>query len=540
MTEEDPSRLFPSLWATCPISHAGETSLGQTKTRLNTEGDIGPYLRVANVQDDVLDLAELAEMPFASPEQYLLAAGDTLLCESQSRELVGRAAPYTGEPSPLYYQNHLIRFRAAPGIDNAYALLVFRAYQKNGVFSAIAKGATGLAHLGLSRFRALPFPLPPSAVQREIALRGRGVQDGLDLLKDAMETCVEQLEPLIRDARDIEILGQHRDGWQEAPGSLPWPMLGAGDIVPEDAPIVYGILQPGPDLAGGVPYIRGMDLQEGTILEDQLHRTSRAIAARYERSSLKEGDVLLGIIRHMRVAIVPRSLEGANITQGTARIRPGPGIDPAYLAHWLSSGAAQEWLRSRMRGIDMPGLNLRDVRELPVPVPSYSEQLQIAARLDAVVDRARYLRSSFLGLLAELPSLESDLTASLAYGEQASSIAHEISGPVQAALSQELAQQLAEAEARRAAAPKRKVGRSVKSTATATHDRSVTSGKAILEVLRTAGGRSSPEMLFRDLRLDAVAVDTFYAALRVLRRSGDIVILRPSSSAVVIALAEDE
>ena len=105
--------------------------------------------------------------------------------------------------------------------------------------------------------------------------------------------------------------------------SLPvgWAWATGADVVEPGAEIIYGIIQPGPKLDDGVPYIRGMDIERGRIIVDQLMKTSAEIAQRYSRSSLKAGDVVLGIIRATKVAVIPEALEGANITQGTARFR---------------------------------------------------------------------------------------------------------------------------------------------------------------------------------------------------------------------------
>lgn len=84
----------PNGWILTRIGDAGQVTLGQQKGRASSEQASYPYLRVANVQDDELDLSDLAEMPISDTERYSLASGDVLVCEGQSRELVGRAAIY--------------------------------------------------------------------------------------------------------------------------------------------------------------------------------------------------------------------------------------------------------------------------------------------------------------------------------------------------------------------------------------------------------------------------------------------------------------
>ncbi|NOD62716.1 restriction endonuclease subunit S [Ruegeria sp. HKCCD6109] len=178
----------------------------------------------------------------------------------------------------------------------------------------------------------------------------------------------------------------------DCPHDLPanWVWAVADEIVQPGADVVYGIVQPGPKLSEGVPYVRGMDIVDGVIQTSQLLKTSPEIAKKYERASLKGGDILLGIIRATKVAIVPSSIEGANITQGTARFRPSNVISTEFLAYWLASKTAQSWLHSKYRGIDMPGLNLRDVRQLPVPLAPVEVQREIVRRIEtafAKIDR---------------------------------------------------------------------------------------------------------------------------------------------------------
>ena len=168
-----------------------------------------------------------------------------------------------------------------------------------------------------------------------------------------------------------------------------WAWASGAELVEPGAEIVYGINQPGARLKHGIPYIRGADIRDGKILANQLLRTSHDIAGRHSRSSLAGGDVLLGIIRSTKVAIVPDALAGANITQGTARFRPSSIIRTKYLAIALEAPPTQAWLHQRYRGIDMPGLNLADVRQVPIPLPPLSEQDAIVRRVDSLLAARR-------------------------------------------------------------------------------------------------------------------------------------------------------
>ncbi|AZP19227.1 hypothetical protein EJC51_26060 [Streptomyces aquilus] len=530
---------FPQGWSTCLVGEAGEAIVGQQRTPAAANGpDNRPYLRVANVFDDCLDLEELATMSF-SPEarlRYRLQAGDVLLCEGQSRELVGRCALFNGEVEELYFQNHVIRFRPHEEIHPDFALLVFRAYQYSGIFSALARGTTNIVNLGLKRFRGLPFPVPPLEVQREISERSRQVQDLLDLTTDALQKTSPMVSDLPQKVRDRIILGDTCLDLDTTPELNEGEWRKASEVVGESSPIVYGILQPGPDISGedGVPYIRGQDLREGEILEQQLRRTSPEIAQKYERSALRPGDVLLGIIRHTRVAIVPQELDGAQITQGTARLRPAAEIDSSFLAHWLASGAAQAWLRGRMRGINMPGLNLADVRQLPVPLFSVEKQRELVTLLDDAIAELDLLREKIETGLNRSNMIERALIVSLAYGALAEEISREQPGR---GTSANLVSSLRAKAGNESRESRKKAVVAKKRTPAKANIKVTPSRDRLIEALRAAGTRATPEELYASLALTEQDIDEFYSLLRELETNGLVQVHRPDDTSVFLEVS---
>lgn len=174
-----------------------------------------------------------------------------------------------------------------------------------------------------------------------------------------------------------------------------WATARLEDVVTPDAKILYGILQPGPDVPDGVPYVRPTEMDKDTILLDEIRRTTPAIAAKYKRSVLATGDILLSIVGTIgKVAVVPEELEGGNITQSSVRIRPGKKLDGEFLAWYLRSPSAFKQYDSARLGTAVPRLNVAHVRDLTIPIPSLPEQRWIVSaietqlgRLDAAVAR---------------------------------------------------------------------------------------------------------------------------------------------------------
>ncbi len=181
---------WPSHWKHMTIADAGESRLGLQRSPSRHEGsNMKPYLRVANVFEARIDLADVKEMHFTTDEErrYLLEPGDILLNEGQSPEFLGRPAMWTGQAHEMYFTNSLIRFRARAEVLPEWALLVFRRHMHAGRFRRESRVTTNIAHLALGRFQSVEFPLPPIDEQRLILAE---VERRLSLV-DAAERAIE-------------------------------------------------------------------------------------------------------------------------------------------------------------------------------------------------------------------------------------------------------------------------------------------------------------------------------------------------------------
>ena len=154
------------------------------------------------------------------------------------------------------------------------------------------------------------------------------------------------------------------------------------DLVQDERPITYGILKPGKGVIKGIPVIKVRDYPNGEVIQEKLLKTTKEIEEPYKRSRLKKDDILFSIRGTVgRIAEVPSELEGANITQDTARISLKPGINHVYLRSILESDFFQNQVRVRITGLAVQGINLGELRKLKVPLPSENEQNSIAEKI---------------------------------------------------------------------------------------------------------------------------------------------------------------
>lgn len=285
----------------------------------------------------------------------------------------------------------------------------------------MGSGST-FAELSGARAKTIPIPVAPLAEQRRIVAKVEALLEQVRRAKDRLDRVPLILKRFRQAVLAAACTGQLTEAWRvsnpdrEAPArpaanrvartrrqganiskdgellidempDLPdsWAYWRADEVVDSDTVVTYGIVLPGPEHPGGAPYVRQQDIVDGGILVNELRHTTPAIAAKHARSTLGAGDVLLCIIRNLRVAMVPKGLDGANITQGMVRLRPGQHVRGDFLAAYLACPAAQGWMKARYFGMDMPRINVEDARAIPIALPPIDEQAEIMRRVDALL-----------------------------------------------------------------------------------------------------------------------------------------------------------
>ncbi len=143
------------------------------------------------------------------------------------------------------------------------------------------------------------------------------------------------------------------------------------------ASICYGIVKTGLPQKEGIYAIEVKDIQNGKIDIDSVKKTTPEIESEYKRSRLKTGDIVIAIRGTIgRVAIVPESLNGANITRDVARIRVEDNDIRDYIYYYLTSKVAEDHLRDNNIGQAVKGINIKDLKKLPIFIPENIEEVK--------------------------------------------------------------------------------------------------------------------------------------------------------------------
>ncbi len=394
---------LPKGWALATVHELAETSLGKMlDAKQQTGAHPTPYLRNVNVRWGIFDLSDIAEMDVAPHEleRVLAQPGDVIACEGGEP---GRAAVWRGEPIAI--QKALHRIRPAVGISPDYLAYGFRAAASTKQLDRLFTGTT-IKHLPQEKLRRVQIPVAPTAEQDRIVSAIEEAFSKLDAGEAGLRT-VRQLLKRMRDAilaaavtgrlvpqdpadapaaKLLADLGvEVRDGrgsGSRTPDAWCWATIGG--LVEPRRKVAYGVLQPGPDVEDGVPLVRVTDIGDGSIATDRLKKIAPAIAAKFPRTMLFGGEVLLTVVGTIgRVAVVPASLNGANVARAVAVLPLRTDVVSApWIGHSLGHAPWRRALEAAAHEVARKTLNLEDVRRFVVPVPPLREQARIVAEVE--------------------------------------------------------------------------------------------------------------------------------------------------------------
>jgi type I restriction enzyme S subunit len=223
------------------------------------------------------------------------------------------------------------------------------------------------------------FALPPLEEQRHIIrLLGRA-RECVESVAAAVESSAALYESL-----SLNLLTRRTTSRSDPSEwcAENWPVVPLGELTQQDAPICYGIVQVGEDVADGIPTLAIKNL---TGSFEKVHRTAPTIETGYARSRVSTGDIVVAIKATIGpIERVPRAFNG-NISRDLARIRLNEHLlTPDFFVHLWRSAHFSRYFRSRTVGSTRAELSIAVLRDLLVPVPSLSEQSRVVQALASV------------------------------------------------------------------------------------------------------------------------------------------------------------
>lgn len=142
--------------------------------------------------------------------------------------------------------------------------------------------------------------------------------------------------------------------------------------------ISYGIVQPGQHQDDGIGIIRVNNIQNGKISVADVLKVSHDVESKFSKTRLEGGEVLLTLVGSTGLsAITTKDLHGWNVARAIAVIKPSDEISAEWIHICLQSPYTKYFLDSRANTTVQKTLNLKDVKEIPLPIPPIEERMNL-------------------------------------------------------------------------------------------------------------------------------------------------------------------
>ena len=392
---------LPHEWVVKEIADVAEVIGGSTPSTSDDDywdGGI-PWATPTDITDlsgnKISETADtLTEQGLNSASTHLLPPYSVLMT---SRATIGKCAVNTVEMATNQGFKNLV-----PGDELETWYLHYRMLDTRPFLESLGAGST-FDEVSKSVVESVDIPVPPIEEQRKIASVLYTVDQAIQKTEEIISKRCSVKQGLMQDIfrYGVDSNGELRQSDEDEPyrdtkyGSAPkgWNIKPLDSIIPDDAPVTYGIVKPGDHYPGGVPVVKVENIMDGTIDQEDLLHTDPEIHEQYKRAELKEGDLLFTIRGTVgRMAFVPEELEGGNLTQDTARIRVD-GANPRFVRYYLETATPNNYFERHTKGQAVQGINLEDLREVPVHLPSKEEQTRIVEILDSHTEQIQTERN---------------------------------------------------------------------------------------------------------------------------------------------------
>ncbi|MBS3952338.1 MAG: hypothetical protein KGZ88_05260 [Methylomicrobium sp.] len=142
-------------------------------------------------------------------------------------------------------------------------------------------------------------------------------------------------------------------------------------------------------------YIRGQDVKPFFILEDDSRFIPQADFIRLQHYAVKNDDLMISVVGTLgNVAVCTERVTPAMFSCKSTIFRSEKG-DPYYLLAYLNSHFGQLCLLRRQRGAIQMGLNIEDLRSIPIPRLGEYEEGRIAEKVRKAHDELISSRESY-------------------------------------------------------------------------------------------------------------------------------------------------
>lgn len=185
--------------------------------------------------------------------------------------------------------------------------------------------------------------------------------------------------------------------WEHAGGQLPadWSIVSFESLLRDSKSIAVGVMYPGPDTPGGVPLLKVGDVKDGSVPIKPSYCISAETDEEHKRTKLVGDELLITLVGNPgECVVVTPEMAGWNPARAIAVARLHDTSLRTYLKTVLESTAGRHLIDAVLNTTVQKTLNLKDIRKLPIPLPSSATIKSISSFSEALTRRITLLRET--------------------------------------------------------------------------------------------------------------------------------------------------
>ncbi len=382
---------LPRGWTNTTLGEVGEYLNGRGFKKSEWRDSGRPIIRIQNLTGTSEHFNHFAGPP---DERYLARSGDILVSWAATLGVFVWKGP------EAVVNQHIFKVRTH--IDRR-----FHRYLLLSVLDDLRRQThgSGMVHITKSRFENTAVILPPLVEQERIVAAIEEQLSRLDTGVAVLGRIQKQLKRMRRAVLQTAFVHHLADApivsLSEAATTQLGRMLSASRETGEQSK----------------PYLRNRDVQWGHVRTQDLPTMDFA-GADAERFRLNYGDVLIcegGEIG--RAAVWTAPIAECYFQKAVHRVRCSTALNPYFLRYLLEHYAKTRAFDRFASGSTIAHLPQEDLRRLPVPIPSVTEQQATVSVIELQLSALDHLSGCTLSLMDRTSTLRSSILAAAVAGE---------------------------------------------------------------------------------------------------------------------------
>ncbi len=229
----------------------------------------------------------------------------------------------------------------------------------------------------------ISIPVPPLSEQQSIVDYLDSAFAKIDAMKANAEKALNEAKALFQAS--LKEMLEPKEGWEEKKLSEVVNILN-GYAFPSKA---FGDNQE-------LKVVKITNVGVGSFIEDISTLPQKMFI---QDVCLKEGDIVIALTRTiisegLKRAIIPSSYDGAMLNQRVASLRFSGKINMSFLYYYLGCSIVSDYVWLHVNTLMQPNLSIKDLKSMPVCIPSLPEQQSIVAALDSLKSKVDRLQEN--------------------------------------------------------------------------------------------------------------------------------------------------